>query len=78
MKISSMENIPAGSNPFHYDMERMGTRVNKRFTAMFHPSFPNELVIVDLETGQRKKLVFPKTETKQNTIKNHKKGGIYA
>lgn len=77
MKIKSMSNIPAHSNPYRHDMYRQGTTINDRFEAMFMDGYPNELIIVDKWTGIRKKLIFPPAE-KEPKPKVYRKPGVYA
>lgn len=77
MKIKSMSDIPAHSNPFHYDHFSRGVAINKRFVAMFYGDEDNELIIVDKYTGKRKKLVFPPAEEKPKP-KVCRKPGVYA
>jgi hypothetical protein len=50
------ENPEQELNPFHHDLFSMGTRINNRFTAMYGTN-ENEVIIVDIKTGKRVKLV---------------------
>ena len=59
MKVEAMPSIPAGENPFHYDLFRMGTRINDRFMVMWEYTAKNELVIVDIATGERHRVICP-------------------
>ena len=70
VKIDNMDSIPAHANPFHYDMESMGIQINERFVAMFLNYRPDELVIVDTETGKRVKLNFPPPAKKEIQFKD--------
>ena len=59
MQVESMTSIPANSNPFHHDLCRMGVRVNDRFMVMWDHMAKNELVIVDMTTGERHRFIAP-------------------
>ena len=63
-KLEPMTPIPANSNPFHYDMDRMGTPINKRFMAMYHMR-ENEVVLVDMKLGNRVKIIVPQVEVEE-------------
>jgi hypothetical protein len=71
-KVEQMENIPPMSNPFHYDMVRMGTHVGDSMLVMYgsHEVRDRELILVDTLTGVRVKVVMPPTTWArlQNTI----------
>jgi len=69
VKIETMESIPARSNPFCYDHVRMGVQVNDRFVVMYndHTGNSGEVVVVDIFTGVRKRMVFsPPAEKTRN------------
>ena len=56
--VESMIPIPGGTNPFQFDLDRMGTKVHDRFLVMYHSNQPNVLVIVDIKTGARTSLTY--------------------
>lgn len=58
--LEEIESIPARSNPFHHDRTRCGVGIGyeNEFVAMFHPSFMNELIIVNQKNGRRYKITF--------------------
>lgn len=60
-RVEQMDNIPPRSNPFHYDMCRMGTQVGDSLVVMYssHEIKEREVVLVDTITGVRIKVVLP-------------------
>jgi hypothetical protein len=63
-KLEPMSSIPANSNPFHYNMDRIGTPINKRFMGMYHMR-ENEVVLVDMKLGNRVKIIVPQVEVEK-------------
>lgn len=61
MFLIPIDPIPPNSNPFHYDMSRMGIDVNKNVIIMTN-GHSNEkvsnIIIVNTETGMRSILYF--------------------
>lgn len=56
MKITQMESIPPGDNPFRHDFFNMGTPIGKDLMIM-HGNHTNEvaeyLILVNTKTGER-------------------------
>jgi hypothetical protein len=63
--LVNMSSIPAGSNPFHHDLTRMGTPINKRFMAMYDGGNKNSIVLVDMKLGKRALIVVPQVEVEE-------------
>jgi hypothetical protein len=61
MITEEMTPIPAGSNPFHYDLFHMGQYIGDDLCIMFANHSVNDYVIViHKPTGKRTKLIFDK------------------
>lgn len=60
VRVTAMEPIPAGANPFHHDDWSMGTDIANGWTAMFSGSGEtlNSMYLVNTRSGQRIKLNF--------------------
>lgn len=69
LDIARMEAIPAGANPFNYDLFNMGTRIGKNIMIM-HGNHKTErcdyIIIVDMETGERYRMSFSAAGQKQS------------
>ena len=61
MKVEDMEPMPANSNPFNHDSYHMGHWVGKNVLIMManHPEHECKyLIIINRETGERKRISF--------------------
>ena len=58
--MEEIDSIPAGDNPFRHDLDRCGVGIGyeNEYVAMFHPSFMDEIIIVNRRNGRRYKLNF--------------------
>jgi len=66
MRIENMEGIKPG-NPFHGDLFRMGTQIGSNVTVMYrehNTEKQKNIVVVDMETGERIKVIFDKKDDK--------------
>lgn len=61
MTIEILEPFPANSNPFRYDLERMGVVIGANVVAMMmNHKYErcSDAIIVDTNTGQRIRITF--------------------
>lgn len=58
--MTEIDSIPAGDNPFRHDLDRCGVGIGyeNEYVAMFHPSFMDEIIIVNRRNGRRYKINF--------------------
>ena len=68
IKMKRMDSLPPGSNPFDYDMDRMGSEVGN-FMVMYHPTTAEQCVVVHIDTGCRVELDFSVLKEYYNAIK---------
>lgn len=57
--------MPAGANPFHYDLTSMGTIIGTNVVVMYlrHDDQRQDAIqIVNVETGERVQISFPPTK----------------
>jgi hypothetical protein len=66
IKIEKMNNVPPKANPLHHDTFSQGTQINDRFMAMYVNYQENVLVIVDMLTGERRRMTFTPAEKVQS------------
>jgi hypothetical protein len=61
IKIDEIESIPPKENPFLHDLVNMGTRLGTNLMVMYE-NFEDQkapfLIVVNMETGERVRLVF--------------------
>lgn len=68
IKMKRLDSLPPGSNPFDYDMDRMGMEAGN-FMVMWHSTTPEECIVVHVDTGCRVKLDFSELREYYNAIK---------
>ena len=65
--MKSLDSLPPRSNPFDYDMDRVGMEVGN-FMVMYHPTTPEECIVVHVDTGYRVELDFSELKEYYNCM----------
>lgn len=61
MTTEQLSPFPAGCNPFHHDLFHMGTYIGTSLCIMYAShNIGDYIIIVNIETGERTKLIFNK------------------
>lgn len=57
METQTLPSFPAGENPFHHDLTRMGTPVGDNVMIMYeHHNVNRYIIVCDKTTGERLKI----------------------